>query len=303
MSATITTAILLLLGSLAAQATRPASAAADREVGRALATARLTLVEAVQKALAQVPGRALRAGFEPKGGVGAPCFVVEVLAGEQRHVLEVDAGSGAVSVRQAPAPDAPPDARPPTFDFEAPALPAGWTAGENSGAGSPASWRTEPRPDAPAGQRVVVVETKNKGQTYNLLVRDDRVGPDLTLSVQLQAWQGGEDQGGGLLWRAKDANHYYVVRWNPLERNLRLYTVAGGKRSPPIRDVAIDTDPAAWHSLEVSTTGKRIVVRFDRETVIDVEDATYLEAGAVGLWTKADASTRFDALRIEPQRR
>jgi hypothetical protein len=150
---------------------------------------------------------------------------------------------------------------------------------------------------------VLVVASENAGATYNLLLRRGAVAADVDVSVRLQALKGAEDQGGGLVWRAKDADNYYVARWNPLENNLRLYTVVAGKRSAPLSSVAIVADPAAWHRLEVTMTGPRIVVRFDDRPVIEVEDETFTGAGAVGLWTKADASTRFDALRIAPQRR
>ena len=107
---------------------------------------------------------------------------------------------------------------------------------------------------------------------------------------------------GGLVWRAKDPDHYYIARWNPLETNLRLYTVAGGKRSMPMKSVQIDADPKAWHELEVTMVGPRITIRFDGKVVIEAEDATYADGKGVGLWSKADASTRFDSLRIRPAR-
>ena len=35
---------------------------------------------------------------------------------------------------------------------------------------------------------------------------------------------GKEDQAGGLVWRAKDANNYYVARANALENNVTIYS-------------------------------------------------------------------------------
>jgi len=31
--------------------------------------------------------------------------------------------------------------------------------------------------------------------------------------------------------RAKDADNYYIARWNPLEENLRVYFVKDGKQT------------------------------------------------------------------------
>ena len=54
-----------------------------------------------------------------------------------------------------------------------------------------------------------------------------------------------------------------------------------------------------WHEMTVEARGDRIVVRWDGEQVLDVRDTTHLAPGRCGLWTKADAVTRFDDLRIE----
>ena len=35
----------------------------------------------------------------------------------------------------------------------------------------------------------------------------------------------------------------------------------------------------------------------DRKALFEVEDATFMEAGNIGLWTKADSVTVFDDLR------
>ena len=41
---------------------------------------------------------------------------------------------------------------------------------------------------------------------------------------------GKEDQGGGLIWRVKDKDDYYICRANPLEGNFRVYCVEEGRR-------------------------------------------------------------------------
>jgi hypothetical protein len=82
-----------------------------------------------------------------------------------------------------------------------------------------------------------------------------------------------------------------------------VYAVVDGKRTAPFESADVTADPGAWHELSVSMRGAKIAVRFDGQDVIAVEDRTFAEAGAVGLWTKADASTRFDDLRIAPEPR
>ena len=50
--------------------------------------------------------------------------------------------------------------------------------------------------------------------------------------ARLKALAGTEDRAGGLVWRAADANNYYVVRANALEDNVVLYKTVNGVRSP-----------------------------------------------------------------------
>ena len=108
---------------------------------------------------------------------------------------------------------------------------------------------------------------------------------------------GAEDQGGGPIWRAKDADNYYIARWNPLENNFRVYFVKDGKRIQ-LASADIETDPGTWHEIEIEHVGNRIVAEFDDEEVIEIEDSTFAEGGMVGLWTKADAATAFDNFKV-----
>jgi len=49
--------------------------------------------------------------------------------------------------------------------------------------------------------------------------------------VKFKSVSGKEDQAGGIVFRFKDANNYYVVRGNALEDNVVLYKTVNGKRS------------------------------------------------------------------------
>ena len=46
-------------------------------------------------------------------------------------------------------------------------------------------------------------------------------------------------------------------------------------------------------------TGDHLTCDLDGKTLLDVRDTTIQEAGMVGLWSKADARTKFDDLRLE----
>jgi hypothetical protein len=48
-----------------------------------------------------------------------------------------------------------------------------------------------------------------------------------------------------------------------------------------------------WHTLRVEFSGPRFKVIYDGKPLFEVEDATFTQAGMVGLWTKADSVTAF----------
>ena len=73
---------------------------------------------------------------------------------------------------------------------------------------------------------------------------------DVDLSVAFKAVAGKLDQGGGLVWRYKDANNYYIARMNPLEDNYRVYKVVAGKRTQ-LGSVDVKIPSGEWHTLRV----------------------------------------------------
>jgi hypothetical protein len=188
------------------------------------------------------------------------------------------------------------------FDRVAPGkLPGGWKVAETNGKGKPGTWQVVRDPNAPSAPNVLALtKTENTRNTYNLLLAGRTRYQDLELEVKVKAVSGKEDQGGGPLWRAADPNNYYLTRWNPLENNLRLYYVQAAKRTQ-IANADITTDPKAWHTLKVTHIGNKITVAFDGKTLIEKEDATFSAPGRIGLWTKADAATAFDDLKVEPR--
>jgi len=65
------------------------------------------------------------------------------------------------------------------------------------------------------------------------VVRQVRCGrsPDGYVEVKFKAARRGrEDQAGGVVWRWKDGDNYYVARANALENNVSLYYTANGRR-------------------------------------------------------------------------
>jgi hypothetical protein len=144
--------------------------------------------------------------------------------------------------------------------------------------------------------KALAQSAKNPNSVFNVTLISDTNAKDVDLSVRMKAIAGEHDQGGGLVWRAKDAKNYYLARYNPLEDNYRLYHVVGGKRTL-IQNADI-THSAGWHTLRVTMTGDQITCYYDGKKYLEARDSTLPGAGKIGLWSKADAQSQFDYLTL-----
>ena len=93
-------------------------------------------------------------------------------------------------------------------------------------------------------------------------------------------------------------NNYYIARMNPLEDNFRVYKVVAGKRVQLGTKEGLKVPAGEWHTLAVKQEGEHIECSLDGTKYLEADDATFKEAGKVGLWTKSDAQSHFDELRI-----
>jgi hypothetical protein len=131
---------------------------------------------------------------------------------------------------------------------------------------------------------------------YKTVLINGITASNLELSVSFLPIEGKADMGGGLIWRATDDRNYYLARANPLEQNIRIYRVVKGVRQM-IENFDHIIDVRRWHTLRVMTNGCHVQVFFDGKQVLDLCDQTF-STGRVGLWTKSDAVTYFDDLKL-----
>ena len=175
------------------------------------------------------------------------------------------------------------------FDTDAlGALPKGWRQGV-TGKGAP-QWSVRKDPSAPSQPHVL---QQSGSGTFPWCVLPDAQVENGFVEVRFKPLSGSDDQAGGVIWRWKDGNNYYVARANALENNVSLYHTTGGRRIT-IKYVDAPVAKNVWHTLRVEFSGKRIKVALNGKTCIDLEDAHIGGAGAVGVWTKADSVTSFD---------
>src|SRR5262245_55599320 len=113
-----------------------------------------------------------------------------------------------------------------TATFEADAFgspPRGWLL-TMTGKGTP-KWTVER--DEGGG---AVLKQSGKA-TYPLALKEGTNIRDGFAEVKFKPISGSEDRAGGIVWRAKDANNYYIVRANALEDNVVLYKTVNGVRN------------------------------------------------------------------------
>jgi hypothetical protein len=165
-----------------------------------------------------------------------------------------------------------------------------------TGQGSESKWAVMADPTGPSRPNVVgQTSTDKTDYRFPLLIADEGLFRDLDISVKFKAVSGSIDQAGGLVFRLKDANNYYIVRANALEDNYRLYHVINGRRVQ-FAGANFKVSSGAWHELRVEATGNKFICYFDGAKKIEATDDTFKDEGKVGLWTKADSVTYFDDL-------
>ncbi len=182
------------------------------------------------------------------------------------------------------------------FDAAKPgAAPSGWTATQ-TGAGA-ARWTVETDATAPSSPHVL----RQAGTAdYPVCLRQEPRLRDGFVAVKFKPVAGREDQAGGVVWRALDADNYYVARANALEDNVTIYHTVKGRRVA-FKSVDVKVAPSVWHALRVDFFGDTFTVSFDGRPVLVATDRTFPDAGLTGVWTKADSVTLFDDFLCGPR--
>lgn len=185
--------------------------------------------------------------------------------------------------------------------------PDGWSTAMTHSGGAP-RWEVVRDPTAPSGSNVLAQLSADATRgRFPLAIYERDTYEDGEVSMRFKPISGRVDQAGGIVWRYRDENNYYVVRANALEDNVVLYVVEGGRRSslapkgtpPQTYGVDAEVPGGEWNTLRVTFEGPLFTVYLNGEELFEVEDATFTEAGKVGLWTKADSVTHFD--EFEPR--
>jgi hypothetical protein len=168
-----------------------------------------------------------------------------------------------------------------------------------TGNGSPGRWVIVADATAQRGKALAQVSTDPTDDRFPLLIYMPTVPADVEVSTRFKAVSGKVDQAAGLAFRVIDRNHYYVVRANALENNVRLYRVVGGKREQ-FAGTDAKVSLGKWHTLALRANGDQFAVSFNGKELFTAQDDWSGSPGKVAFWTKADSVTRFDRLTIKP---
>jgi hypothetical protein len=179
--------------------------------------------------------------------------------------------------------------------------PPGWTVAMTN-RGSAPRWEIRKDLSAPT-QPYVLAQVSNDptGGRFPLAILDNMSLRDGDVSVRIKPVSGREDQGGGLVWRYRDANNYYLATANALDKNVALYKVENGRQLALAPGVKHDILSNGWSILKVSVRGNRFQVYLDHRRILQGWDNTFAAAGKVGLWTETDSVTYFDDFRVYPK--
>jgi len=185
------------------------------------------------------------------------------------------------------------------FDREQPGtLPGEFSIGTMFDGRSAGDWQVLATDRAKSPPHVLAqLMGKGAEHAYKVALIKDVIASDLNLQVSFLPISGKADMGGGLIWRAADDRNYYLARANPLEQNIRVYRVENGIRHL-LENFNQTIDVRQWHTLRVTHQGCRVNIFYDDKQVFDLCDKTF-HAGMIGLWTKSDAVTYFDDLRLQ----
>jgi hypothetical protein len=166
-----------------------------------------------------------------------------------------------------------------------------------TGQGGPARWAVVADASASGGRAIEQTSTDTTDYRFPLAIHQPVSAGNLDVTVRFKALAGKVDQAGGIAVRLSDPNNYYVVRANALEDNVRFYRMVKGRREQ-LDGANIKVTANEWHQLGLRAEGERFTITFDGKPLFVATDRTFVAAGKIALWTKADSVTRFDRIEI-----
>jgi hypothetical protein len=166
-----------------------------------------------------------------------------------------------------------------------------------TGQGGPGRWAVVADTSSVSGHAIEQTSTDTTDYRFPLAIYQAVSTDNLDIVLRFKPVAGKVDQAGGIAVRLSDLDNYYVVRANALEDNVRFYRVVKGHREE-LEGVNTKVAANEWHQLSLRAEGERFTITFDGKQLFTATDRTFVGAGKIALWTKADSVTRFDRIEI-----
>ena len=177
--------------------------------------------------------------------------------------------------------------------------PPGWTM---AGTGTAPGWQIRKDQTAPTQPYVLAEVSADPASTRPpLAILNDLTTRDADVSVRIKPILGHEGLAGGVVWRYRDENNYYVARANATENTVSVFKVENGRKIALFKDVKHPIPVNSWSILKVSARGSRFQVFVDHRRVLEGRDTTFSAPGRVGLWAMVDSTVYFDDFRVYPK--
>jgi hypothetical protein len=189
-----------------------------------------------------------------------------------------------------------------TFDtYPLGRTPPGWTF-STMNHGGPPRWEVLKDQTAPTQPYVLAqISSEAVRDRFPMAILDGLSLRDGDVSVRIKPVSGSEDQGGGLVWRYRDENNYYLVRANAINKSVAVFKVQDGRRSVLRSGARHELPINRWSLLKVSARGRRFQIYVDHRRIMEGEDSTFTGSGKVGLCTLTDSVMYFDDFRVYPK--
>src|SRR6266567_768106 len=189
----------------------------------------------------------------------ALAFMTACERGEKDEDEDEKAPTASASPAQQQGAAALPAGKAATYNFDGASLgslPSNFIS-SRTGGGDMGTWAVLSDNTTPSKPNVLAqTSTDRTDYRFPMAVLNDGVFKDLELSVKFKPVAGSVDEAGGLVFRYRDENNYYVVRANALEDNCNLYHVINGRRQQ-FAGANITVTPKQWHELKVVAIGNQ----------------------------------------------
>jgi len=121
------------------------------------------------------------------------------------------------------------------------------------------------------------------------------------IAMRFKLLDGQLDQCAGILFDLKPNGDYLTVRYNRKDVNVVLWTFNEGKRKfvkKGPEDVALPMKE--WHALKIAVKGTALTAFLDDKLSLEYTLPQPV-SGKIGLWSKTDSVTEFDAFTVTPK--